>query len=223
MISNKSVILFGNKDFASLAHFYLREDSDFNVAAFSISGSFIAAGETSFEGKPLLPFEELENLMSPDDYDFFAPMSPANMNSDRQSIYEQIHFKGYSTISYISSKATLFSNSTIGNNCFILENNTIQPFVNIGNNCVIWSGNHIGHHSLIEDNVFLSSHVVVSGHCRIGANSFLGVNSTLNDGIQLAPKTFVCMATSVSKSSSEGDVIKSDQGKILKFKSHKIR
>ena len=43
----KPVIIFGNKDFASLAHFYLTEDSDFEVAAFSISSSFLNDGEST--------------------------------------------------------------------------------------------------------------------------------------------------------------------------------
>ena len=218
----KPVIIFGNKDFASLAHFYLTEDSDFEVAAFSISSSFLNDGESTFEGKPLVAFEEVEQYMPPDDFNFFAPMSPTHMNKDREQVFHQIKTKGYKMISYVSSKATTFSNSLIGSNCFILEDNTIQPFTTIGDNCMIWSGNHIGHHSCIEDHVFLASHVVISGHCRIGCNSFLGVNSTLNDGIELAPKTYVCMGTSVSKSSSEADVIKSDQGRTLKLKSNKI-
>ena len=52
-----------------------------------------------------------------------------------------------------------------GDNCFILEDNTVQPFVTIGNNVTLWSGNHIGHDSVIEDDCFISSHVVVSGTC----------------------------------------------------------
>jgi hypothetical protein len=51
-------------------------------------------------------------------------------------------------------------------NAFILEDNTIQPFVRIGPNVTLWSGNHIGHHSTVEDHVFIASHVVVSGVCR---------------------------------------------------------
>ncbi len=64
-------------------------------------------------------------------------------------------------ISYVSSKATVFPGAPIGDNCFILEDNTIQPFTSIGNNVVLWSGNHIGHHSVIKDHVSFTSHVVL--------------------------------------------------------------
>src|ERR1043165_1195159 len=109
-------------------------------------------------------------------------MSPRGMNRAREAIYEGIKTRGYRCISYVSSKATVCDNE-IGENCFILEDNTIQPFTKIGNNVVLWSGNHIGHHGVIHDHVTFTSHVVMSGHCDIDRYTFLGVNATLRDGI----------------------------------------
>ena len=77
------------------------------------------------------------------------------MNALRRGVYTRFKQKGYPLISYISSRATYFPGTPIGDNCFVLEDNTIQPFVKIGNNVVLWSGNHIGHHSTIADDVFL--------------------------------------------------------------------
>ena len=78
-----------------------------------------------------------------------------------------------------------------GDNCFILEDNTVQPFVTIGNNVTLWSGNHIGHDSVIEDHCFLTSHVVVSGNVRVRPYCFIGVNATLRNSIKIAPATLV--------------------------------
>ena len=106
---------------------------------------------------------------------------------------------GYDCISYLSSKATVFSNVKIGKNCFILEDNTIQPFVTIGDNVVLWSGNHLGHHSVINDHVLFTSHVVMSGHCVIEPYSFFGVNATLRDGLHIAEGTLVAMGACVTR------------------------
>ena len=76
-------------------------------------------------------------------------MTGKNLNRIREKIYNEGKKKGYDFYSYVSPKATVLTNK-IGENCFILEDNTIQPFVEIGNNCVLWSGNHIGHHSKID-------------------------------------------------------------------------
>lgn len=191
------VIIFGNRDFAELAHYYLQHDSTHEVVAFSVHEAYLPT-EKTFKGLPIVAFETVEKVFSPNEYHFFAPMSPQKMNTFRAEIYAQIKQKGYAFISYISSKATIFHNE-IGENAFILENNTVQPFAKIGNNVVLWSGNHIGHHSVIKDHVSFTSHVVLSGHCVVENYSFLGVNATIRDGITIAEGTLVAMSASVVK------------------------
>lgn len=191
------IIIFGIQDFAELAHYYLEKDSEHEVVAFCVNEEYLPS-EKSFKGCPIVAFENIEKNFPPADYKFFAPMAPQKMNRLREKIYNDIKSKGYELISYISSKATLFDNK-IGDNCFILENNTIQPFTTIGNNVVLWSGNHIGHHSTIEDHVMFTSQVVLSGHCTVKSYSTLGVNATVRDGVTIGEGTFVAMAASIIK------------------------
>ncbi|MDB5284023.1 MAG: Acyl-(acyl carrier protein)-like protein, partial [Bacteroidota bacterium] len=130
----------------------------------------------------------------------------------REKVYNDIKAKGYPLISYISSKATVFNNK-IGENCFILEDNTLQPFTDIGNNVVIWSGCHIGHHGKIEDHVTFTSHVVLSGHCLVKKYSFFGVNSTIRDGITIEEGTLVAMDASIVKNTEPWGVYKGSPAK----------
>ena len=191
------IIIFGIQDFAELAHYYLENDSEHEVVAFSVNKKYLPENNF-FHGLPIIAFENIENEYSTMQYKFFAPMSPLKMNKLREEVYSNIKAKGYQLISYISSKATLFNN-VIGDNCFILENNTIQPFTSIGNNVILWSGNHIGHHSVIKDHIMFTSHVVLSGHCTVENYCILGVNSTIRDGLIIAEGTFVAMAASIIK------------------------
>jgi sugar O-acyltransferase (sialic acid O-acetyltransferase NeuD family) len=205
------VVIFGLKDLASLAHFYLREDSEHEVVAFTVDREFIRAEE--FEGLPVVPFEEVEKTYPPSEYKLFIPMTQKKMGRLREEKYNEAKRKGYSLVSYVSSKATTFSNLEVGENCFILEDNTIQPFVVIGNNVVLWSGNHIGHHSEIGDHVFLTSHVVISGHVRIEPYSFFGVNATIRDGLVIAEGTLVGMGATVVKNTEPYGVYSSEGAK----------
>lgn len=91
----------------------------------------------------------------------------------------------------MSSRATVLNDDRIGENCFVLEDNTIQPFVEIGDNVTLWSGNHIGHHSRIGSHSFLASHVVVSGGVVIGEQCFIGVNATLRDHIRIGDRCVI--------------------------------
>ena len=190
------VIIFGVLDTAELAHFYLTHDSEHEVVAFTVNQEYLK--EVLFKGLPVVAFEDLEKIFPPTEFQFFAPMTGKNMNRNREKIYMAAKSKGYKCVSYISSKATTFNNE-IGENCFILEDNTIQPFTKIGNNCVFWSGNHIGHHGEIKDHVFFTSHVVLSGHCVIEPYCFFGVNATIRDYMHIAEGTLVAMAAAITK------------------------
>lgn len=213
------VIIFGTLDTAELAHFYLTHDSDHEVIGFTLTEEFI--DQETFKGLPILPFESIESFHSPQHVALFAPMTAKGMNSRRQAIYQAIKEKGYTMISYISSKATWFNNP-IGDNCFILENNTIQPFVSIGNNVVLWSGNHIGHHSNINDHVFFTSQVVLSGHCQVGDYSFFGVNSTIRDDTQIGEGSFISMGAVVTGDTDPWSVYRGDPARKLRISSKKV-
>ena len=199
MFTNK-VIVFGTNDLAELTHWYLTNDSDYEIVAFTVNREYLK--EHTFKGLPVIAFEELEKLYPPTEYLFFAPMTGTKMNNNRKRIYEEGKKKGYQYISYISSKSTTCGNK-IGENCFILEDNTLQPFTEIGNNVVMWSGNHIGHHGKIEDHVFFTSHVVLSGHCHVKERAWFGVNSTIRDGLTIGEGSLIAMGAVITKSTDD--------------------
>jgi len=209
-MTNK-IVLFGTGDIAELASFYFEQDSPFDVVAFTVDGEFVK--EDSFIGKPVVPFEELGARFPPADCRAFVALSYRDMNVVRQSKVTALREAGYGLASYISSKATVWPDLSDVENAFILEDNTIQPFVRIGHNVTLWSGNHIGHHSVIHDNVFISSHVVVSGGVVVGENCFLGVNCTIRDHVTLAPFTLVGMGVPIAgDTQAEGVYI--NKGKV---------
>lgn len=201
------VIIFGLKDFASLAHFYLKHDSEHQVVAFTVNKEYLP-DPPIFEELPVVAFEDVQNVYDPSRFHLFAPMSHRKMNKVREAIYYQIKAKGYYLITYISSKATLFPGAEIGDNCFILEDNTIQPLTRIGSNVMMWSGNHIGHHGEIKDHVLFTSHVVLSGHCIVEPYCVFGVNSTIRDFTHLAEGSFIAMGACVTRNTEPWGVYK---------------
>jgi sugar O-acyltransferase (sialic acid O-acetyltransferase NeuD family) len=214
------VVIFGVKDTAELAHFYLTHDTEHEVVAFTVHQDYIE--DSYFKGLPVVAFENIENYYPSDKFKMFAPMTAKNMNRLRESVYDEVTRKGYEFVSYISSKATVYDESRIGKNCFILEDNTIQPFTSIGNNVVLWSGNHIGHHSNIGDHVFITSQVVLSGHCNVANNCFFGVNSTIKDYSNIAEGTLVGMGACVTKNTQEWGVYVGNPAKLRDVKSYDI-
>lgn len=185
----KPVVIFGSGDIAQLAHYYFSTDSNYEVVAFTVDSNYIEKSE--FCGLPVVAFEDVAKIYPPDSYNLFIALSYSKLNAVRKEKYYASKKIGYKLVSFVSSNATVLNGGKIGENCFILEDNTIQPFVTIGNNVTLWSGNHIGHHSVIRDHTFIASHVVVSGGVEIGEQCFIGVNATLRDHIKLGDRCVI--------------------------------
>ncbi|UIL28694.1 acetyltransferase [Rhizobium leguminosarum] len=185
----KRLIIFGTGDIAQIAHAYFSNDPDYQIVAFTVDSAYL--GETEFCSLPVEPFETVAETYPPSEHSMFVALSYTKLNTLRRSKYEAAKALGYPIASYISSRASVLNNGRIGENCFIFEDNTIQPFSVIGDNVTLWSGNHIGHHSTIGDHTFIASHVVVSGGVEIGEQCFIGVNVTLRDHIKIGDRCVI--------------------------------
>ena len=202
--NGSKVVIFGTGSGAQVAQFYLTYDTDHEVVAFTVSESHLAQKE--FMGLPVVAFEEIEHNFPHESFKMFIAVGYKNVNKLRAGFYEAAKNKGYGLVSYISSKCTHWGDTIMGDNCFILEDNTIQPFVTIGNDVVMWSGNHIGHHVTIGDHCFITSHVVISGHVSVAPYSVLGVNATIRDNISIGEACVVGAGALIMKSTRDGEV-----------------
>jgi len=214
------LVIFGAGDIARLAHYYFTRDSEHQVAAFTVDQKYLE-GE-SFLELPMIAFEGVANLYPPQEYKMFVALSYAKMNRLRAEKYDQAKGWGYDLVSYVSSRCSLLTDYPVGDNCFILEDNTIQPFVKIGNNVTLWSGNHIGHDSIIDDHCFLASHIVVSGHVHIHPYCFIGVNATLRNSITIARETLIGAGAVIMKDTVERGVYLPERAKLFSKSSSEI-
>ena len=214
------LVIFGAGDIARLAHHYFTHDSPHEVAGFVVDRAYRSGDE--FLGLPFADAEDVTQRFPPGEYAMFVAISYAKMNGVRAEKYTAMKAAGYQLLSYVSSRCSYLSATPPGDNCFILEDNTIQPFVTIGNNVTLWSGNHIGHDSTIEDHCFITSHVVVSGHVRVGTRSFIGVNATLRNSITIAPQTLIGAGAIIMKDTKEKGVYMPERAKLFSKSSDEI-
>lgn len=213
-MGNKIIIL-GLGETAELALEYFTHDSDHEVVAFTADDKYCE--EATFLNKPVVKFSTLLSEFPPSDYKLFVAVSSSKLNRLRQELYEKVKALGYECVSYVSSKAFVWHDVKIGDNCFIFENNVLQYGVEVGNNVILWSGNHVGHQTKIKDHVFVSSHCVISGFCEVGENSFLGVNCTLANNVNVARDCFVGMGAVVGKGLPENTLIRPARSEISKI------
>jgi sugar O-acyltransferase (sialic acid O-acetyltransferase NeuD family) len=203
-MSVADLVVFGAGDIAELARFYFTHDSAHRVVAFTVDAAYLK--EPTFDGLPVVPFEEMASRFPADRHAAFVALSYTRLNAVRAEKCAALRALGYPLVSYVSSRTTVFTDFQAGDNCFILEDNTIQPRVRIGNNVTLWSGNHIGHHSTIEDDVFVASHAVISGGVTVGAGSFIGVNSTIRDHVRIGRRCVLGAGSVILNDAPDGSV-----------------
>jgi len=202
---NKRLVIYGNGQMGEIAHFYFTRDTKYDVVAFTADREFVAS--ESFQGLPVIPFDELEQTYPADSCEIFVALSYSKINSLRMEKFNLVRENGYECASYISSKASWWPDDlNMGANCFILENVVVQPFVKIGDNVTIWSGSHVGHHSVIGAHSFITSQVIISGGVRIGERCFIGVNATLRDHIDIGDECVIGAGALVMGNTEAGGV-----------------
>lgn len=220
MEKTKKLVIIGSGETGLIAYEYFQFDSNYEVIAFSVNSQYIS--ESTINSLPIFPFENLEEKYDPSEYEVYVAISSGKLNRNRTKIYNEAKEKGYKCASYISSKSFVWKNVEIGENCFIFEDNTLQPFVKIGNNVTLWSGNHIGHNTYIRDNCFVSSHCVISGFCEIGENTFLGVNCTIENNVKIAKDNFIGASALIQKDTVEKGLYQTTETELSKVNTHRL-
>lgn len=200
----KPLVIVGSGETAILAYEYFTHDSDYEVVAFAVDAAY--RDSDRFLEFPLVDVETIETHFPPEKYDCHVAISATQLNRPRARLFTFLKEKGYHCASYISSHAFVWHNVSVGENVFIFEDNTIQPFCKIGDNVVLWSGNHIGHRTVIDNHCFIASHVVISGFCEVGEYSFIGVNTTVGDHIKIAKDNFIAMGALITKNTEENKI-----------------
>jgi sugar O-acyltransferase (sialic acid O-acetyltransferase NeuD family) len=208
-MKTKRLVIVGDSAFAEVAREYFDSDTDYQVAAFSVESEYLKRDR--LHGLPVVSFETLEAAYPPAEYDVFVAVVYTQLNRLRTRLAHAAKQKGYRLASYVSPRAFVWRNVVLGEHCFVFEDNTLQPFVRLGNNVVLWSGNHIGHHSTVHDNCFISSHAVISGFCEIGENTFVGVNSTVANNVKIASDNWIGPGTVILKDTERGNLFRTEQ------------
>lgn len=218
MTKTKKLVIFGDSAFAEIAYEYFKHDSEYEVVAFTVSMDYLK--KTTLFNLPIVAFEEIEKAYPPATHEMHIALVYINMNRVRIQFYNEAKSKGYLLANYISSKAFVWHNVTFGDNCFVFEDNTIQPFVKTGSNNVFWSGNHIGHHSVIGSHNFISSHVVISGFCILGDANFMGVNSTMGNNLSIGNDCLIGSFVHIVKDVTDGSLIRGTPNKPEEITTH---
>lgn len=218
----KPLVLIGAGEFAQIACEYFQHDSDYDVVAFSVEREYLA--QPKLAGRPVLAFESLPETFPPAAVEVFVAVPASQLNRLRARLYRQAKAKGYRFASYVSSRAFVWRNAEVGENCFVFEHSVVQPFARVGHNCVLWSGSFVGHRAVLQGSAFVAPHATISGYCEIGEHSFIGANATCKDRVSVAADCVIGAGALLLEHTEAGKVYVGSPARALPGRSaHDVR
>lgn len=180
----EKIIIFGNGSVAKSTYYKLSLDSPHTVVGFTVDSNFI--GESTLFDLPVIPFNEIASVYSPDEHKMLIAVGYVNQNRIKADRFDQARAMGYQMISYVNSHALVSPEVTIGSNCMINAQAIISPFVTIGDNVTIGVGAFIGHDTVIQDHCFIGDRVTIAGSVTIEPYCFLGIGSIIRNKVSIA-------------------------------------
>jgi sugar O-acyltransferase (sialic acid O-acetyltransferase NeuD family) len=213
----EKIVIVGDGEFAKIAYECFTHDSPHDVVAFCVETPFLK--KDKLFGLPVVPFEDVDNRYDPAVHRCFVAITYTQLNRVRARLYHAAKAKGYSPISFVSSRAIVWNDVRMGENCFIFDYNVIQHQAEIGNNVVLRSGNQVGGRAVIRDHCYISSNVVVSDHCDVGESCSLGVNSSIGNNVKIGRDCVLGAGAVIVKDTEPGKVYRGDREPVARMSS----
>jgi acetyltransferase-like isoleucine patch superfamily enzyme len=198
------IVLFGAGRGATIAHRHFERDSPHEVVGFAVDGSQISARQ--FRGLPLVAFEDVERHFPPEMFHFHVLLGYQKMNALRRSKFVAARNKGYTLESYVSSDLHQIEPLSIGENCFMLDKQSINLDTKIGDNVVMWSSNHVGDETTVGDDVWISSGITIASGVTIEDGAFIGIGATITNGVKIGARSFIGANVLVSSDTAPDSV-----------------
>ncbi|MDB9964257.1 acetyltransferase [Vicingaceae bacterium] len=213
----KPIVIFGIGKIADVIQYYMREESNMDVKAFTVHGRYVRDDE--FNGLPIVAFEELHLKYPSNQFDVFVAVGYQDMNNLRKCVMSELEDQGYNLVSYVHPNSGVSNDIKYGKNCFIMNQVNIHPRVVLGDGVFVWSGAMIGHHSKIGSYSWITSSANIGGNVSIGENCFLALNSNVSHSIEIGNEVFLGSNTLVTQNLNDGAAVIAENHKPIKFTS----
>lgn len=216
----KKMVIFGTGSLARLAYIHFSNESQYEVAAFTVNEEYL--DEKQIFDLDVVLYEQIEQTHPPEAFSMFVAIGYKKANKARAKIYNDCKAKGYELVSCLSTKVNQTEYIKTGDNCLIMPNVIIQPFAEIGNDVIIWGGSFIGHESRIGDHAYIAPAAVIAGSVDIGPYCFVGVNATIKDGLTIASECVIGAGAVILRDTERGRVYRGRRAEMLPHSSSEV-
>jgi sugar O-acyltransferase (sialic acid O-acetyltransferase NeuD family) len=201
----RPLVIFGTGGFAEIAKYYFERDSTYSVVGFTVDAAYVV--EATFQGLPVVAFEELKASFPPDQAEMFVAMGIQKVNQIRAAKVAEAEARGYRLASYLSSRARVPDDLVLQSNTFIMEEVGLQANVTVGRNSVLWPRTGVGFRSRIGDHCWLVT-ATLGESVTVGDYSFIGLNATISSHVAIAPSNVIGAGALILEDTKESSVYK---------------
>lgn len=216
----RKLVIFGPTPAGAQSLYDFSTDSPYEVVAFTANRADIR--EPEFKGLPVVPFEEVETLYPPSEHDLFVAVYFNRVNAVRRQKFGEARAKGYRLASYVSTKAIVWPDLKVGENCMICDGANVRPFTTVGEDSFIMPGAVVGHDVVVGEHSYLAIHAVLLAGARVGASCVIGANATILNGIKVADECIVGAGVVINKHTQEKGVYTAAEPTLQALPSDKL-
>jgi len=196
-------LIFGLTDLADVL-FYELSKEEVSIDAFCVNREYIQ--ESEHMGKPVVAFEEIENIFGSERVGVYLCIGYKSMNRVREQLYYELKKRGIYILSFVHSTALVMTEN-LGEGCLIFEYAVLGPYSQIGNCNIFYPKSMVSHHSIVGNFNFFAISSSVAGNVIVENNCFIGNNATTKDGIKICDLTLIGAASYVSKDTYVGSCV----------------
>lgn len=216
----KKLLIFGVTAAGAQSLYDFRTDSPYEVAAFVANRAEIR--EPEFMGYPVVAFEEVDTHYPPSEHDMFIAIYFNRVNSVRRQKFSEAKAKGYRLASYVSSKAIVWPDLKIGENCMICDGANVRPSTRIGDNSFIMPGAVVGHDAVVGEHCYLAIHAVMLAGAVVESSCVIGANATILNGVKVASECVVGAGCVINKNTQAKGVYSVSEPTLQPLPSDKL-
>lgn len=199
----KKTIICGCTVFSRHLRYTMEHDAKIDIASYCVSSEYMK--EKEFDGRPIVPFEKLNDIFGKDNFRVLITVGYRGMNTGREKVFYQCEELRYEIASFIESTARVDA-EYIGRGNIILGNSCLQPFSRIGDGNLMCDA-LVGHGSTVENFNYLAPRCTVAGLTKIGNNCFIGIGACIGDNISVGDYTLIGAGTTLTKSIDSNSVV----------------
>lgn len=193
----KKVIVYGNTILSKMLYYDALCHDGFEIACFTVDSCYLSSNE--FLDKPQVDFDIVETLYPPESFDMISVVGGYSNMRFREQMYKTAKQKGYALVNYISPKADITPEITLGENNIIFPNSHIGIGGIMGNNNIIRQNVYLGHDFRIGNNNFIGAGSNIGGNCKLFDTIYIGLGATIINNITVAEESLIGAGSVVIK------------------------